>query len=321
MPDRYSVRHEEQRASRDADQAEKVAMSLGSCVIDAGVRDDIIAEAIEGDEFEPNMVGLEGIPPGRETWHRLDLRVEGSVSAIHEEISRRSAFLGQGYPFRLDGNNLCYRPSASRFYEYCLSISVAPNITTGEYVRLPRSFERIVALVTRLYMGSHTKSLHTGHPRDGAFGKWHHAMKELHRQSKEWWWTPEEGLPEEPTVGGDCGVDFVVWKQPLDERPGAIFVIGQCACGGDWDTKLDELSIKVLESWFRPLTYVEPIRAFANPFALSDGNFQFAHKRAGWVLDRIRLSAMAEAVADDPEYQVWGPQIKSLIDVALASAA
>jgi hypothetical protein len=323
MPDRHSVRHAEQKAGEDADQVEKVALRNGSAIIDTGVRDEQIAEAMEEEDYEPSMAGLDdpGDNPGRERWHRLDLGLEGGVSAIRQEIGRRGDFLKSGYPFDVDGNTLRYRGPSSGFYEYCLGISVAPNVVEGDFVQLPRSFERIVALIVQLYMGAHSDSFHTGAPRDDNLTTWYAAMQELGRRTNEWKWQPHEGLPNEPTVGGDAGMDFVVWKKSPDARPGHLFIIGQCACGGNWSGKLDELSLRVLSAWFHPMTYVEPVRAFATPFTLSDGNFQFAHKRAGWVLDRIRLVGMAEAVSGEAEYVAWRQRLEAMVNLSLSDAA
>lgn len=321
MTDRHSIRHAEQRAATDADQTEKQALLNGEAVVDAGVQDDIIAEAIDEEQHQPDIAGLDAEIAGRERWHRRDLNVDGEASEVAQEIHRRRAFLGGAYPFELDGNSLRYRGPTSGFYEYCLSISVAPNITTGEFVRLPRTFERVVAILTQLHMGCESDFMHTGHPRDGDLGTFRSAMEELARRTGEWNWGPNEGLPEEPTVAGDGGVDFVVWKKPGDQRPGSLFILGQCACGDDWSSKLLDLDLNELRTWFKPLSYVEPIRAFATPFALSDGNFQRAQVKAGWVLDRIRLTAFAELAKDNPEYVAWRDQLNEIIDLSLARAA
>lgn len=321
MRTRHEVRHAEQRAATDADQAEKAALLYGSAVVDAGVRDEIIAEALDEEAYSPDFVGLDNPSPGRARWHRRDLGVEGETSAAVTELQRRSDYLGEGYPFRLTAGTLTYVGSPSGFYEYCLGISVAPNITTGEFVELPRTFERVVGLLTQLHMGGHCEFFHTGHPRDEGFGKWHDAMQELHKLSGEWWWNPDEGLPEEPTVGGDGGVDFIVWKKPGDPRPGSLFVVAQCACGNDWPGKLNELDLDDLGAWFGPLSWVKPVRAFATPFVLSDGNFQAAHRRAGWVFDRVRLTAMAELARENPDYMAWRVRLNALVDLSLERVA
>lgn len=323
MIDRYSIRHQEQSAATDADQAEKLARTAGSSTIDAAIRDDQIAEALEDDTFEPELVGLDDTNPGRERWHRQDLGVEAGVTALQEEILRRKKYLGGAYPFELEGNLLTYTGEDSGFYSYCLGITQAPNITTGDLVQLPRTFERVVAIVVKLYMGIHTSSFHSGAPRDPEreLGTWAAAMAQLAQDTGEWWWGPEEGLPEEPTVGGDGGVDFVVWKHAPDARPGHLFVVGQCACGNDWSNKLNDLDLPGLGAWFKPISFIPPIKAFATPFALSDGNFQMAHKRAGWVLDRIRLVSMADKVKHEAEYTAWSTVLSDMTSLSLGEAA
>lgn len=318
--DVYSIRHEEQRAGNDADQVEARALLTGAAVIDVGIFDQRLAEALEPEEFEPGLAGMADEEPGFERWHEQDLGVEGSVSAISDEIIRRAGVLEAAYPFELTRNTLRYVGKGTGIYEYCLGICLAPNVTTGEYVRLPRSFERIVAILLKLYLGANAESLHTGAPRDPEVGKnWRAAMATLEAQSGEWHWSPEEGFPEEPTVGGDAGMDFVVWKGAPDARPGHLYIVGQCACGGDWASKLDELNLEVLGSWFRPISKLAPVRAFATPFMLSEGNFLVAHKRAGWVLDRGRIVGMATAAAGHPELTQWEAEVRALTQLGLAA--
>jgi len=137
-------------------------------------------------------------------------------------------------------------------------------------------------------------------------------MKVLHERSGEWRWQPEEGLPAEPTTTGDEGVDFIVWLKALDGRPGQIFLLGQCACGDDWETKFNDIHLDKLYKWFSPKPYVEPVRIFATPHHLSDGHLIEAQREAGLVLDRARLSVLADKLADEPQIAGWRDRLSEV---------
>lgn len=315
MPDSYSVRHVEQRAITNADQVEFQSILSGSAVLETGVYDERLSGESEDMAVLDNDV---------EIWHKQDVTLDGEVGPIRDEILRRINLLGPAYPFTLSRNSLNYQPSLSKFYEYCLGICLAPNVTKNPFVKLPRSFERVTADLVKSYMGVHSKSFHTGAPRDAANGTtFEAAMQNLSlacSNSVEWRWSPEPGYPEETSIGGDGGVDFVVWKRALDKRIGQLFIVGQCACGNDWDTKFNDLREDRLKPWFRPLTYVNFVRCFATPFMLSDGNFLAAHHEAGWTLDRARLVMMAESACHEAEYQNWIPILNQMFALSRDAA-
>jgi hypothetical protein len=189
-------------------------------------------------------------------------------------------------------------------------------------VRFPRSFERVTALLLKTYFGDGTEAQHTGAPRDAESGvTFKDAMEHLNRRSGEWVWGPEPGLPDEPTVVGDEGLDFVVWKDSLDERRGHLFILAQCACGNDWETKLDELNVQRLSKWFKPLSYVTPVRAFVTPHHLSRGHMREAQRLGGLVFDRTRLTLTAERVASESDFAPWTERLMDLSALVLKRPA
>lgn len=315
MTDLYTVRHEEQAQIYDADQVEMSAVIRGTAVVDVGQFDDRVAGVLD-DEAD----SLDGSDP---RWQRQDRILEDEVGPVRIELERRQSVLGDAYPFELVGNELVYRPSDNIFYEYFLSVSTSPSLTKKPYTGLPRSFERITAQLVRSYLGVHAEAFHTGAPRNPEVGRTYAAaMQKLHEVAgaRDWYWSPMRGFPVAPTRGGDEGLDFVVWKRSLDGRIGELVVIGQCACGNDWDTKFGDLTLERLEPWFRPVTYVQAIRCFATPFVLSDGNFLVAHGRAGWTLDRIRLVKMAEAAGNDAQVLAWLPTMREMLGLVATAA-
>lgn len=283
--DAHSLRNFQQKAAGDADKTEFEALVHGSAVVDAGIFDDYVADSMDDFHIDDPTGEL-----GELLQH--DITYDSAAGTLHEEIERRIHLFKGNYPFSLVRNNLIYEPSENFVYEFLLSICVAPNITSNPYTGLPRTFEHLSSQVVRRYFGAHTSVLHTGAPRrDGS--SFREVMNQLSQDTGEWIWGPQPGLPEEPE-DKDCGVDFVVWKPAPDGRQaGQLFLLCQCACGNDWNTKFHDLSITRLGKWFHPMCLVEPVKAFATPLSLVEGNLREASREAGLVFDRGRLTFLA----------------------------
>jgi hypothetical protein len=277
-----------------------------AAVIDAGIYDDRVAGAM--DDFDPDDNTVQ------QHWHRTDLEYDSAVGGIHEELERRKSMMGPAYPFKVEGGAVTYQPSKNLVYEFCLAICNSPTITAGDYVQFPRVFERLSANIFQEYLGNHSIVLHTGSPRDPETGsRFRDAMINLGQKSGEWIWKPEPDLPEDPEEK-DGGVDFVAWKDTLDNRKiGQLFVLGQCACGNDWNTKFDDISLKKFRKWFQPSYLVQPVRTFVIPFVLADGNLKEASREAGLVFDRARLTLAAQATDNDSAIMDWLEKLKELI--------
>ncbi|MFT4152265.1 hypothetical protein [Parafilimonas sp.] len=309
--DPYKNRNPEQRIIKDADQTEVNAMLRGSVLFDAGLYDDRVSGAM--DDFDPEDRTV------TQRWHQEDLKYETASGEIYEEIERRYKLLGESYPFEINGSQLIYRSSQTNYYEFCLAISTSPTITAGDYVNLPRVFERTCTLLAELYLGNDSDSVHVGSPRDEEIGTtFFKAMQKVNELTGEWVWNAIEDFGKQPQTTGDEGLDFIVWKNTPDGRKGKVFIIGQCACGDDWTTKFNDLTIDKISKWFHPLSYVKhPIRAFATPYHLSNMNLVNAQNDAGLVFDRARLTKLAEQFSQNIELQGWRPKIDELIKLVM----
>ena len=262
--------------------------------MDAGFYTERVAGAM--DDFGPNDLSI------AENWQLNDLRNEDAAGQIHEQVVRRMDILKDSYPFALENGTLKYKHGSKRLkrspvpvYEFLLSICNAANLTQGNYAQLPRVFERVSAQLVAAYFGEHVQSIHTGFPRDADVGtSFREAMKYVSRRTGEWSWGPESGLPDEPAQG-DAGCDFIVWPDTLDGRSiGQLFILGQCACGDNWENKLDDLNLRELEKWFNPLSVVTPVRTFTTPFHVTDTLLNEASRRAGLLFDRARLTLISK---------------------------
>ena len=182
----YESRKFDQRTCTDTDSAEFAAILRGDAVPDTGVFDDRIAGVM--DDFDPLDASV------IQRWHSQDLELELAVGRIHEEIERRKKILGAAYPFDWNGSELRYRASTTHVYEFCLATSCAPTVTTGQFVQLPRAFERMTAELVRVFLGHKGEALHTGWPRDKS-ARFKSTMVSLSKLTGEWNWSPQPDLP------------------------------------------------------------------------------------------------------------------------------
>ncbi len=291
MPPDYQKKNFEQKASKDADQTEWDALTLGSSPIDGGLSDDIIADALDDfqeDEYEGH-------------WYQQDVVTDTAVGAVHQELINREKLIGPLYPFEIDKNALLpIAKSRNLTYEFCLSISIQKNITCKPYTLLPRTFEIVCTELTKLHLGEYAQALHTGWPRQSNVPISFKALaEEIHQKTKEWWWGPDDGLNDyDSNHIKDSGIDFIVWNQSPDKSPGQLFITGQCACGDDWDNKYGEAKPENYNIWFNPVSWVSPTTAFCTPHRLVSGYMYEASKKAGIVYERLRLAALGKQHED-----------------------
>ena len=279
------------RRSEDADKVELDAFRIGDAAIDVGIDDGRIS-GVSDDSAAEEM------PLDDAELHRDDLAHDDSVGPIHDELHRRAELLQGAYPFNLERATLVYdRERQSALYEFLLAVSTS---TKGTLLHdATRLFERVATKVIESYFGQNAKGMHFGWPRD-ASTSFQEVAKEIQARTGEWCWCPEEEL--EPKNANDQGCDFVIWLDSADGRVGQLFVMGQCACGNNWQDKLGDLNLEVLKKWFNPLSWVEPVTSFATPRHVNDETtLRDASRRAGLIFDRSRLvlAAMNNATLDD----------------------
>lgn len=272
------------KVANDADQAELVALRSGKVSTSSGIRDDLIAETVLDDY---------GSQDGSEeaVWQLRETSLDSASSQINAEVERRSRALGDLYPFTLNGDTLTYRHSESQLYEFLLCASLTNNLTKGPNRHFPRIFERIAAELSANFMGSNAKYCHVGWPNSRK--RFKAAVMTAIEASGELKWDPDDELPTVGPRSGDEGVDYILWKEFGCGRPiGQPFYFGQCACGNDWDTKLNDVSEKFFK-WFARLK-VKPGKFFAVPYVVPDIVLKEVSRDAGIVMDRLRLVVSME---------------------------
>jgi len=277
---------QEPSSCKDADQAEFNAMRSISATLDSAIADEIISGEIDDEIDELALNGPR--------WQGQDLAQEDLLDSVHAEVMRRIRLLGPLYPFELIENRLVYRKSNSGFYEFCLTVTQAPSVVEGTFVKLPRYFERTVTALVRSYFGKGAKGLHTGHPRSPSTS-FRNVMAKLERHPFEWVWNPQDQLADGDVK--DETLDFVITVTPLDDRAGNLYVLGQCACGNNWNTKLGDPHIGKIKRWFSPPWSIPPLRAFTTPFVIGDQSMRdVVNDSQAMVFDRPRLVKIAETM-------------------------
>lgn len=275
------------KPSRNADEAELEAIKYGTTPIDTGVVDDVMADEHYSDFNESGA-----------HWEEEDAALEQAVGPVIDEVDRRLSLGGEFYPFQRQGNTLTYTPSKTKVYESCLVTSLQKDLSRSPFNLLTLNFELICTEISRLYLGGEAESFRAGWPPNGDRPKNFRAlMHALHERTGEFHWQPKFEIDDDDPLHHikDEGLDFVAWKHFPDNRAGHIFLLGQCACGQDWETKFTDLEHNRLTQWLNPVTWVDYVRSFAVPHHIP-GHQIFSHvcSRAGLTFDRLRLSIIAE---------------------------
>jgi hypothetical protein len=275
----YFLRGHLLRVSKDSDQVELEALKFGKSRAASGVRDDTMADTLEENYGARDELG-------EETWQTHETSIDTASSQILEELERRSSALGAQYPFQLDGDVLTHQQSDALVYEFLLCASLSPSLTTGRFKAFPRLFERLATVLTANFLGPNTGHCHIGFPNEHR--RFRKAVEVAIASSGELRWQPEDDLPGEGPRQGDEGVDYILWKDfGCGRTIGQPFYFGQCACGNDWDSKLNDITVRFFK-WFSRLG-VKPTKVFAVPFVIPDSKLKEVTREAGIVMDRLRL--------------------------------
>ena len=290
----WDLRKKHFAAAFDADQVELTAMLNGKATFGVGLFDEKVSGAFH------DM--LAGESP---EWKAKDVLLEGKAAAIAEEFERRAELLGDDYPFTVNEGHVTYQESGTFAYEYCLVCARHGDSDIGIQA-LAGWFEMLLTTLLASYLGEGARAVRTGWPPlDGVYHpvrpkKTYRALRLL---AGEWMWGPKGGLPDDPDPQHvkELGVDVLAWKKFPDARCGKLWIAAQCACGkSDWTNKLSELNFDRLFGWFADCPPVWPTRCFAVPFHLPNTvEFQQICRQAGLVLDRSRVTALAEAMEGD----------------------
>lgn len=304
------------QSALDADEVEEACLGGARTSSEAGLLDDRISGRF-ADQPAASQV---------ERAERDTQTIDSAAGAVDEELRRRSAMPGNGYPFEFNGKSLRYLGSQSLVYEFCLALSRAESIISGTFVRLPRNFERLSAIAARLYLGNGSEGIRIGsptdeddddaHPHDFA-GRAALLQARAPNDSEEWELAPAKDFENAAENANDYKMDFVAWKSLPDQRIGRLTLLGQCACGRhdqESDEKATELNLHSLRNIFRRVTWLDPVRLFATPYHVNaPRRFKQLHSLQNMVFDRARLASVCEQYSADRELKGIRGRLEELI--------
>ncbi|MGR3912988.1 MAG: hypothetical protein OD918_00425 [Gammaproteobacteria bacterium] len=280
--------NQKQSLTENADRTELLSVMHGVASIEAGARAEQVAGALDDHEYRE---GADGSFVKREAellrGEKDDVALESIVGGIRAELERRIKCVNRAYPFALKQNNLVYQGKENGLYEFLLSISSADNIATKN-LAATQLFERISCKVVATYFGKYAREFHTGFPRDDG-SSFKEKMREIADATGEFAWGPEGHLASRKPK--DEGVDFVIYLKDGTERKACqLFILGQCACGHGWESKIYDLRIEKMAKWFNPMTIIPPVMVFSAPHHVVDGVLKETSRATGLVFDRARLA-------------------------------
>ncbi len=200
------------------------------------------------------------------------------VADAWTELGERAALSGKHWTFTVSSDYLERR--TDRTDDHVLPAFFAA-LGLRENIENPHRalFEQCVA---ELVYGLLPATLRIGHPRRAPVpSSFREAFVDYVAQ------IDEQVVVPPPATDNDLKMDVVAWRTFEDGRGGYLHLVGQCATGADWDTKLEELNLEVIKdhvSWG-----VDPLRFFATPHVVAAQHMRRISKRAGLVLDRPRL--------------------------------
>lgn len=169
--------------------------------------------------------------------------IEIKIADAGKELERRSAALGDGYPFTFDGtiltaSNSWAQKAAAYVFLLLLSVQGLPGKGNGR-----RLFEEVVTAALARYLAG--ESLRFGFPhREPVPSHPNEAIDYLAQQIGQ----PRLSTRKVRHSEKDMGVDAVAWKSFSDSRQTKVVLLANCSTGADWSSKLGEIS---MDKWKR----------------------------------------------------------------------
>jgi hypothetical protein len=253
----------------------------------------------------PRPIGLDPLYEFFEKHRGLE---EQLVNTGIREMDRRSRLLGNAYPFRLHGEfAVQYRPGASASVYTTIAL-MAPGNPVREHLNsapdetMAVIFENVVADAVARLWGDHGKALRFGWPSDiGRPPEFDLAIRWLAEKIGV-----EMGQGYRQPRRKDGGVDVVAWRPFLDGKSGFPVLLVQCTLQENLVAKGMDVDTRLWSSWLA--MDVDPMTALATPTALPTGTTWNELALKYMVLDRIRLTELAEHIVTDELANDWFTQ-------------
>lgn len=219
--------------------------------------------------------------------------VDPLLSAVRREADRRRIGCAEAYPLTWtdrrievtggwrDAPAYCFMLLLSLTHHYSqLRLSDAASQTPAEL------FESICVTAYEVYVGG--RAIRFGSRRRNPIPtQFEAAVRYVCQETSE---DHGHGLFARASLQDD-GLDVLAWRPFGDSRSGQLVLLGQCAIGVNWTTKIRELS---LERWRGHVRWaVTPLTSISLPLVHSDGvEWRRNLADAGIIFDRVRIAAL-----------------------------
>ena len=230
--------------------------------------------------------------PLDELVEREDEELERISEAAFEQLARRESYLGEHYPFAVDGTVQAKDGALASPYLFLTALTkFNPTLRASEESGASL-FERVSRTALVEYLGGveTVRSYDFGFPRRDGPKAFYDALEALCQQMGE-------GLgckvkrPKTASVK-DAKLDLVAWLPFEDGRDNQLSVFGQCAAGMDWSEKVNELQpVDFCRIWLKESPAMSPLLAFFVPRQVEDHAwFQVSVGERRIFFDRLRIA-------------------------------
>ena len=225
------------------------------------------------------------------------------IEAAFQEIERRSASCGNGYPFTIDERGYVLRARRDVgyvkhiTYKYLLLATRLNMSNNRVHANIDGAllFEELASEVARNYLGARAENFVFGTAADQQ--NFAARINALCRQMGEG--NGFVNRNEAPPRERDGKLDVVAWKPFSDRQAGKLTVFGQCKTGTHYQDTLTQLQPDAFgRKWFRDQLVVTPVRVFFVSEALLRSRWYNVAVDSGLLLDRCRIVDFCENVGD-----------------------
>ena len=250
---------------------------------------------------------VEGVSSVEELEHTLDMDDEDAgangeeVSLLMDDtalrIEGRSSALGGAYPFTFDGGVLSaqdWQQAPAYTFQLLMSIPDIRGSRNGSEL-----YEVLVTEALGQYLGGGSK-LRFGWPnRSPVPSHPIRALDYLADQLREV--RGRRGVVK--ARDKDMGLDAVAWKPFVDNKPGHVTILCQCATGTRWKAKIGEPN---KDRWENLILFTtRPSYMFAVPWVLEFEDQEWVVSYKIVVFDRVRASSHLDGWVPPPQVSRW----------------
>lgn len=235
-----------------------------------------------------------------------EIKTEGFLDDISNEINRRIKACGENYPFEFNekGYNLCLKENLPSEYKW---LYIYLLLATRHNMGPPRIidgidgallFETIGKDILKNYLGENSKGYVFG--TENRCDDFHEKLNELVVNIGEGSLKNKVDLTYKPQ---DDKLDIAAWISFIDGQPSQIICFGQCKTGTSWHDQVEQLrSDSFVRKWLSDTPSLTPIDAFLIADIVDSRDFY--HRSVNRLFfDRCRVMNFAKEIKESTWYQ------------------